>query len=189
MHGVIGSTSLRRAARVTRAGGLIFVGTVLLMSLVTGSSAQSIDGELAIATLSARPEFVSGGDVLVRVQVPPSISLGEPRVALNDADVTSVFRHDETGHTLTGLVTGLVVGRNTVSVAVGRLGEAGATQLSIVNHPTIGPVVSGPHEQPFVCQTESFELQSGQTLGTPVDADCWIEGRVDYYYRSTAGGR
>jgi hypothetical protein len=188
MHGVIGSTSLRRAARVTRAGGLIFVGTVLLMSLVTGSSAQSIDGELAIATLSARPEFVSGGDVLVRVQVPPSISLGEPRVALNDADVTSVFRHDETGHTLTGLVTGLVVGRNTVSVAVGRLGEAGATQLSIVNHPTIGPVVSGPHEQPFVCQTESFELQSGQTLGTPVDADCSIERRVDYYYRSTAGG-
>ena len=77
MHGVIGSTSLRRAARVTRAGGLIFVGTVLLMSLVTGSSAQSIDGELAIATLSARPEFVSGGDVLVRINRPWRLAIAD----------------------------------------------------------------------------------------------------------------
>ena len=188
MHGVIGSTLLRSAARVAGAGGMILVGTVFLMSFVAGPSAQSIDGELVIATLSARPEFVSGGDVLVRVQVPPRMSLGEPRVALNGTDVTSVFRHDETRHTLTGLVTGLVLGRNTVSAAVGRLGETGATLLTVVNHPIIGPVVSGPNEQPFVCQTETFKLQSGETLGMPVDSNCSIERRIDYYYRSTAGG-
>lgn len=188
MHRVTGSALLGSAARVTGAGRVILVGTVFLMSLVTGPSAQSIDGELAIVALSAKPEFVSGGDVLVRVQVPPAMSLDEPRVALNGADITSVFRRDETSHTLTGLVTGLVLGRNTVSTALGRPDEAGAAQLAVINHPTIGPVLSGPHEQPFVCQTETFELQSGETLGTPVDANCSIERRVDYYYRSTAGG-
>jgi hypothetical protein len=49
-------------------------------------------------------------------------------------------------------------------------------------------VFSGPHEQPFICQTHEFMLQSGETLGRPLDEHCSIERRVDYYYRSTAGG-
>lgn len=128
MHNVVGRTRLGSAARVTGAGGLILVGSLFLTSVVTGPSAQSIDGKLMITTLSAKPEFVSGGDVLVRVQVPPTMSLGEPRVALNGTDVTSVFRHDDTRHTLTGLVTGLVLGRNTVSATAGRPGDTGATR-------------------------------------------------------------
>jgi hypothetical protein len=39
-----------------------------------------------------------------------------------------------------------------------------------------------------MCETESFKLQSGETLGKPLDRDCSIERRVDFYYRSTSGG-
>ena len=40
---------------------------------------------------------------------------------------------------------------------------------------------SGPHEQPFVCETETAGL------GPPLDADCSIATRVEYQYRTTGG--
>ena len=40
---------------------------------------------------------------------------------------------------------------------------------------------SGPHEQPFVCETETAGL------GPPLDADCSIATRVEYHYRTTEG--
>jgi hypothetical protein len=48
-----------------------------------------------------------------------------------------------------------------------------------------GPVISGPHEQPFICETEKFTLMSGGTLGKPLDANCSVVTRVDYVYKST----
>ena len=56
-----------------------------------------------------------------------------------------------------------------------------------MNHPIVGPVFAGPHEQPFICDTERFELQSGEMLGAPLDEHCSVETRVDYYYRSVDG--
>jgi Tannase-like family of unknown function (DUF6351) len=51
-----------------------------------------------------------------------------------------------------------------------------------------GPVVSGPHEQPFVCETESFGLPViGGNLGAPLDEDYSVATRVDRFYRTTAG--
>ena len=138
--------------------------------------------------MSARPDFVSGGDVLIRIRVPHAVSLDAPRVMLNGADITGVFHRDEPVMALAGLVTGLKLGPNTVAVTPGGRSRNGGGQLTIVNHPIVGPVFSGPHEQPFICETESFKLQSGETLGKPLDANCSIKTRVDYYYRSTAGG-
>ena len=48
-------------------------------------------------------------------------------------------------------------------------------------------MISGPHEQPFHCQTEEFELVTGDSLGAPRDEQCSVETRVDYLYRSTDG--
>jgi hypothetical protein len=48
-----------------------------------------------------------------------------------------------------------------------------------MNHPIGGPVFSGPHQQPFVCQTEFSGLERA------VDADCNAPTRVEYFYRST----
>src|SRR6266446_6598843 len=47
--------------------------------------------DFAITTLSTRNDVVSGGNVLVRVDVAPSIALGNLRVDLNGNDVTSAF--------------------------------------------------------------------------------------------------
>ena len=48
-----------------------------------------------------------------------------------------------------------------------------------MNHPRAGPVFSGPHQKPFVCETE----RAGQS--PPLDADCNMKTRTDYYYKST----
>src|SRR5688572_5972013 len=134
------------------------LGVVLATGLAAWPSAQSASGDIRIEAVSARPEFASGGDVLIRVEVPAPVALGTPRVMLNGADVTSVFRADPRALSLTGLVTGLKSGPNTV--VVNRDGREGSgAQLAIVNHPIVGPVLSGPHESPFICETERFKLQ------------------------------
>jgi hypothetical protein len=157
---------------------------VLLLSAV--SLAQSTNDGFTIQTLSARPEFVSGGDVLLRIGVPADVPLDAARVALNGADVTAALRRDESSHRLEGLVSGLAIGRNIVAAA--REGRNGGARLTVTNHAITGPIVAGPHEQPFICETETFKLQSGETLGKALDANCSIATRVDYYYRSTGGG-
>jgi uncharacterized tannase-like protein DUF6351 len=163
----------------------VAIGVALIAALPVGPAAQPATGRLQLDTISARPEFVSGGDVLVRVAVPSAVPMDEAKVTLNGADVTTMLRRDEARHQLVGLVTGLQAGRNALLVAA--RGTSGA-RLTVVNHPIAGPVFSGPHEQPFLCETEAFKLQSGETLGKPLDRDCSIERRVDFYYRSTSGG-
>ena len=140
------------------------------------------DAELRIGTLSTRPDTVTGGDALVRVHVPRDVSPDEVVVRLDGRDVTGAFR--ARGSSLTGLVTGLADGRNRLTAHAGRH-EA---RLVLRNHPVTGPVFSGPQEQPFVCETESFELPViGGNLGPPLDADCSIATRLDHFYRTTAG--
>jgi hypothetical protein len=158
---------------------------VCLVVLAAWPSAQSVEGGFEITTVSARPDFVSGGEVLVRVRAPRAVPLDELRVMLNGVDVTSAFRRDGAGHSLAGLVTGLALGENALSVGAS---EGDAAELAVVNHPIVGPVFAGPHEQPFICDTERFGLQSGEMLGAPLDEHCSVETRVDYYYRSVDGG-
>ena len=186
MHRSLNEAPRGRARRVFRARAGTVLGIVFLVAFMAWPSAQSTDDGFAIATVSTRPDLVTGGDVLVRIHVPGAVSLGEPRVMLNGTDVSGVFRRDEAGHGLTGLVTGLTLGRNTVSVGAGGSNGTGGAELTVVNHPIVGPVFSGPHEQPFMCETEQFELPSGEMLGAPLDANCSVASRIDYYYRSTA---
>ena len=156
-----------------------------LVGLVAPVFAQT---GLQLRVLSGRPEMVSGGDALLRVDVPAGTPLQNVRVTLNGADVTRAFRADEAGRTLTGLVTGLTIGGNVVAAATSNSNGRSGAQLTLVNYPNAGPVFAGPHEQPFICETNEFRLRSGGTLGPPLDANCSIARRVDYLYRSTAGG-
>ena len=129
--------------------------------------------------------MVSGGDVLIEVVVPEGINTGDVRVTLNDADVTSTFRAVVGGRTMIGLVAGLVDGLDTIAAGIGGTFDS---RVPVINHPNAGPVFSGPHEQPFICETQFFTLQSGATLGPALDADCSIATRIDYLYRPAAGG-
>ena len=155
----------------------------LVAAVMVPSSAFAQESRLQLRALSTRPEFVTGGDVLVRVEVPAGTSAAAPRVSLNGADVTSQLRADQGGRSLSGVVTGLTIGSNQMVATSG----GASARLTLVNHPITGPVLSIPQEQPFVCMTERFKLQSGGTLGRPLDANCSVSTRIDYVYRSTAG--
>ena len=88
----------------------VYCGLALAFALLASGgrmSAQPDAGGIRIIPLSARADMVSGGDVLVRVSVPASIPVNQVRVSVNGEDATSMFRRDESTHTLIGLATGL----------------------------------------------------------------------------------
>jgi hypothetical protein len=164
---------------------LLVIATTGVAAAGCSTAAQDRPRGLQIVSLSSRPNTVSGGDVLLRVDAGPSGSLAGITVALNDADVTAKFRATDGRQALVGFVDGLTEGTNTIEV---RSGTSAAARLALENHPISGPIISGRHEQPFVCETDLFKLQGGGTLGAPIDALCSVAPRVDYVYRSVAAG-
>ncbi|WP_327636655.1 tannase/feruloyl esterase family alpha/beta hydrolase [Kribbella sp. NBC_00482] len=153
---------------------------LLASALVLPAVPALASREVKLEILSSRPDKVTGGDALVHVAVPDA---DEPvRVTLNGQDVSSAFTEDGTG--LTGLVGNLRLGSNLLRAET----EGRRTTLEVQNYPRQGPVFSGPHEQPFLCETAKFTIPViGGTLGAPLDADCTVKPRVDYFYRTTAG--
>ncbi|HJR26146.1 MAG TPA: DUF6351 family protein, partial [Acidimicrobiales bacterium] len=129
------------------------------------------DGQIELLTLSTLPDAVTGGDVLVAVR---GLDAGADLVVTRDGeDVTGAFRRS--GATATGLVTGLRRGPNTLeAVAQGQ-----RATLVVHDHPVTGPVISGPHQTPFRCETE----QAG--LGPPLDEDCSAAPRYQWFARTT----
>ena len=156
---------------------LVTVGTVIYQRVAARSRAVSVH------VLSSRPDAVTGGDARVRVTVPRGASPDRLTVRLNGQDVTDAFTGRGDG--VEGVVHGLAAGPNTLQASVP---GAGATAVTLSNHPSTGPLLAGPQEKPFVCQTEEFTLVTGQTLGEPLDENCSIAPRVDYVYRSTTKG-
>jgi Tannase-like family of unknown function (DUF6351) len=147
----------------------VAVGLALCSSV--GSSAV-----VDIATLSTHADRVSGGDVLVQIT---SDSSGAGTVTLNGVDVTSAFHPGTAANTVVGLLTGLNLGKNTLA--------AGGKSLVITNYSIKGPIVSGPYVQPFICQTQTFQLPDGTTLGTPTDVDCSAPTKIIYLYKPVTG--
>jgi hypothetical protein len=169
--------------RIPRAIG---VPLALALTVVSCSSAEmaGVPGVPQLSVVSSRPDMVTGGDALVRVELPEGTSPDTVTVRVDDRDVTAAFQA-VSAVALEGLVSELGVGVSRVAVAT----EDGASvELEVRNHPGTGPVFSGPHQQPFVCQTDEFELVSGEALGAAIDDDCSVVRRVDYAYRSVDGG-
>jgi hypothetical protein len=164
-----------------------FVATAIaLAGLASGSLALADDrdedrrNDFRIRTLSTKPELVSGGDVLVRIDVPRKVSLQSVRVELNGRNISGAFRADAAARTLTGLVTGLKLGPNTLEASVSGKGHGASERLTLTNHPISGPIFSGPHQTPFICETEVFGL------GPALDEDCSAPTKVRYLYFTTA---
>jgi hypothetical protein len=146
----------------------VAVAACLALSFAVSSSAQ----KLALKVLSGRPDMVSGGSALVQISGP---SLDSLKVRLNGHPIPGTLRPGPIAGTILGRVEGLHPGANLLEVS-----DAHGTQkLAIINHPIGGPVFSGPHQQPFICQTEFSGLEKA------VDADCNAPTRVQYFYRST----
>jgi len=176
----------------------MLIAAMVLGSLAFGPAALAGDGhdrhDFRIETLSTKPYLVSGGDVLVRIHVPENVSLHETTVTLNRNDITSVFRTDAGAHTLTGLVTGLRLGDNELEVSAknghgGRDGrrDGPSGRITLTNYPITGPIRSGPHQEPFICQTQEFALPDGTTLGPATDANCSAPTKINYVYMPVGG--
>jgi hypothetical protein len=140
---------------------------------------------LKIVALSSRPDMVSGGDVLVRIDLPQDAAARAIVVELNGTEVTRAFTASESARSLTGLVKGLRLGSNALVARTGP-NTGDSAQLSLVNHPIEGPIFSGRHEQPFICMTKTFRGVEGG-LGEPTDENCSVATRVEYRYKSLDG--
>ena len=161
------------------------LGGIAIAVLVATGAGRAADG-LQLRVLSSRPDMVTGGDALVRVDLPAGVNAKDVKLTVNGSDATTKLKADANGRSLTGLVTGLALGSNTLAATGGSKATA---KLAVINHPITGPVFSGPQEQPFVCMTDKFKLLGGGTLGAPLDANCSIATRIDYVYRSKTDGK
>ena len=169
------------------------IGALLVLPFAYLQTAASKDDRddkagFQIRTLSTHADRVSGGNVLVEISVPQAKGKHSLVISLNGRDITGTFRAGQAPNTLVGLVDGLVLGSNTLRVE-GKGWGVKPESLELTNYSIKGPVISGPYQQPFICQTQSFNLPAGLgTLGAPLDAECSVATRVDYLYISTAGG-
>ena len=162
--------------------------TLIAFFAAAGLAACSIggasDSALSIESVSTRPYLVTGGDVLLRVEVGEGVDATGLEVLANGEDVGARFRAAGDG-SVVGLVEGLREGANDIEARVP--GQPSA-RLAVTNYPISGPIISGPHQEPFICETDAFELETGETLGAPLDANCSVATRVDYLYLSAADG-
>ena len=93
----------------------LMFGLAAILSAPCETRAAAADA-FHIVVLSSRPETVSGGDALVRIDAPQGASLDKVIVTLNGQDVTGALHRDPAVHALTGLVTGLKIGENSLEV-------------------------------------------------------------------------
>jgi len=174
--------------------------TTILASLAAcgGQEPQIPDEEMAafiIDVPGGRAEMVSGGDALVAVAASKrnlGLGVGDYNLGdlersrlvaeLNGRDVSASFQSGivgERGRAYMARLDGLEAGANQITV---RFADGPSRSIALVNFPRTGPIFSGPHEEPFVCETLANDL------GEPVDANCSIETKVDYYYLSSSTG-
>ena len=106
------------------------------------------DGDIRV--LSNRADLISGGDVLVEIAAADSALLQGATVMLGDQDVTGQLTLTGQG-TLKGLLEGLALGANSVTVV---LADESVLEREIINHPNGGPVFSGPQVQPWQCTND-----------------------------------
>lgn len=136
-----------------------------------GSAIPAASAAIEVHTLSGRSDMITGGEALVETNAPPE----KFSATINGQDVTKAFRPGARQGLLVGRVEGLRTGKNTLEIKSSK----GSAKLELIDYPITGPVFSGPHQKPFVCQTE----QAG--LGAPLDEDCSVKTVVSYVYKST----
>jgi len=176
------SSSLLATAAVLTALGL---SSVSAPTLAQGRSAEA-QSRFGIEALSTRPDRVSGDDVLVQITYPGNARKAPLPIKLNGQDISGAFAPGKARNSLVGLVTGLKLGKNLLEVE-GRGWGLPNESLEITNYVIDGPIVSGPRNEPFICQTASFTLPDGSTLGAPTNTSaCSAPTKVVYVYRSTS---
>lgn len=169
-----------------KSAGFAYLTLLILVGCSTDETVGTFVGPLEpensrlfqIEVLSSKPWLVTGGDALIEISNLDKNSASNVQLSLNSRtlDVELVNTGSKKWQVI---VQGMVVGKNILEVK----SVEGANQITIDNFSESGPIISGPHQEPYVCQTEDFELAIGGTLGLALDDDCGIETRIDYLYR------
>jgi hypothetical protein len=142
-------------------------------ALGSGNALAHTDDSLRIEAVSNRADLVSGGDVLLRVTLPGKAT---GVLAVNGTPVPDALHPAPDGRGYLALVTGLPLGRSTITVSA----RGHREHLTVTNHAIGGPIFSGPHLQPWTCTT------ANNGLGPPLDADCNAPTRFAFFYKNTA---
>ena len=172
-----------RAFLVSRRLGITALAVAGLLACVgVDNGFSQSHGRLEIRTLSARPDLVSGGDVLVEVKAPAGTTLNQLTLTRNGQIMTRYLHLDPSTGSFRALISGLQVGDNTLRAVLEgttKSPKGAETTLVVKNYPITGPILSGPHLSPYECRT----VESG--LGPPLDTDCSAAQRVEYFYRAS----
>ncbi len=163
----------------------------------TGTAGPLAEGELELAVLSTRAAAVTGGDALIGLR---GVDGDDVTITAAGVDVTDRFTAEPDEYNpgremLVGLVDGLAVGANDVTVVATHPVHGSRTATLVVdNHPITGPVFSGPHQEPFACRIGDLHDFSPEPRGTDgkaypavLDDDCSIEPYVRWYYLADVG--
>lgn len=176
--------SLAVAAGLAGCGGGSGGGGVFFPFPPGGGNPEPPPPGFQVKTLSSPPEYVSGGDALVEVVAPEGVALDKVVLSLNGRDLPPLPVADAGRRTLRGLVSGLTTNRDSPTGSANTLRVRNAdkaaqqTEITLTNYPITGPMLSGPHIQPYECRT----VQNG--LGQPLDADCSAATQVKWFYRA-----
>ena len=138
-------------------------------------------GYIEIEALSTKPWLVTDGNVLLEISVTHELDIGLLRYSLNGQNVSSMVRSVSPTATQ-ALLEGLPLGESQFVVSSSKNNYSKA--LTLVNYPVSGPIVSGDHEEPFLCETDRFETVSGGLLPQSTDENCSIQTQVEYVYWS-----
>ncbi|MCW3069080.1 MAG: hypothetical protein JWL67_1705 [Solirubrobacterales bacterium] len=152
------------------------VAAAMLAGLMTaGAGAGAAQAAtFSVHVLSDRADVLSGGDALVTVGLPRTVSASSVKMTLGGGDVTSQFAMRPNG-SYEGLLTGMQIGANVLRAeAPGGL----VSQVTLTDHATGGPVIAGPQIQPWVCKNAGA-----------VDAQCNAPTTYAYQYKSSISGK
>lgn len=143
-------------ARIKLSIALLLPPTLLALPSALPISDPPGPPELTLEVVSSPPDRVTGGDARLRIRLPRGMDGDGLRVTRDDGlDLTRAFIYRPDGRSLTGVVTGLREGNNTIMARVG--GKWASVTLR--NRSTLS---TGPRQYPFVCKTD----RNG--LGQPV---------------------
>lgn len=131
-----------------------------------GNNGGSQDIQLSV--ISNRADLISGGDVLVAVQLADAAAADTLSLSLNGSDITNVLEASSADPLrFIGRVDGLQLGENTLSAS-------GGNSVTVTNHPQGGPVFTGPQIQPWECRNDDA-----------TDAQCNQPATFNWLYKSS----
>ncbi len=175
------------------AGGATSALFAALLLVACGGNDKPAPPQATLTVVSSAPQHVSGGDARIAIDAAPSAH-SQLELWLNGARITPALQ--ATGNRLEGVITGLVDGANQLEVRhEGRV----SASLALTNYPITGPILSGPHQTPFICTTTQlglqplvdsaampgYEVRDGDNNVAGYSRNCAIDTYVTYRYRTT----